>query len=77
MTSDTADLLFENLVVEAGLEFSLASGGGCDVHGGLATTEDDEIFLGGNGCAVEGSVGDVGLENLKIAGVDDLLSSVS
>jgi hypothetical protein len=39
-------------VVEAGLELALSRGGSGDVHGGLATTEDDEVLLGGDGGAV-------------------------
>ena len=60
MALDAADLVLEDLVVEAGFEFALPAGGGGDVHGGLAAAEDDEGFLGGDGRGVEGGVGGVG-----------------
>ncbi len=72
VTAHTADLVLEDLVVESGLELSLPSRRGGDVHGGLATSENDEIFLGGDGGAVERCIGRVGLENLKILGADEL-----
>lgn len=42
------DLVFEDFVVEAGFEFSLAGAGCCHVHGCLAATEDYEGFLWGD-----------------------------
>jgi len=54
------DLVFEDFVVEARFEFSLARGGGSYVHSGLAAAEDYEGFFGGDGGAVEGGVGGVG-----------------
>lgn len=72
MTTHATNLLLKHLVVEARLEFTLASRSGGDVHGSLAATEDDEVFLGGDGSGVEGGVGDVGLHNLEIGGIDDL-----
>lgn len=72
VTANTADLILEDLVVEAGFEFTLAGGGAGDVHGGLATTEDDKVLLRGHGGAVEGGVGDVGLDDLKVSGGDEL-----
>jgi hypothetical protein len=72
MATYTANLLGEDLVVEAGFEFTLAGGGGCDVHGGLATTEDDVVFYGGHGGAVEGGVGDVGLEDVESLDINEL-----
>lgn len=73
VAAHATDLLLEDLVVEAGLEFTLASGGGGDVHGGLATAEDN-VALGvrGDGGGVEGRVGDVGLEDFHGAGVVQL-----
>jgi hypothetical protein len=76
MASDAANLLLENLVVETRFELSLAGRGGCDVHGCLATSKNDKVFLWGDGGGVERSVGDVGLHDFEVAGVDDL-SSVS
>ena len=72
VATDTADLVLENLVVESGLELALAGGGRGDVHGGLATTEDDEILLGRDGGAVEGRVGGVGLHDREVASIDEL-----
>ena len=68
MAPDTADLVLEDLVVEAGLELALAGAGGGDVHGGLAAAEDDEVLLRGDAGAVERGVGGVGLEQLEVAG---------
>lgn len=67
-----ADLVLEDLVVEAGLELALSRGGSGDVHGGLATAEDDEVLLGGDGGAVEGGIGCVGLDDGEVAGRDEL-----
>ena len=65
VATHATDLLLEDLVVEARFEFTLARGSGCDVHGSLATAEDDELLgLRGDGGRVEGCVGDVGLEDL-------------
>jgi hypothetical protein len=72
VATDATNLLGEDLVVETGLEFTLAGRGGCDIHGGLATTEDNVVFYGGNGSAVEGCVGNVCLEDGKLFGVDEL-----
>ena len=63
-----ADLVLEDLVVEAGLELALASAGGGDVHGGLATAENDVVLLGSDTGAVERGVGGVGLQELEVAG---------
>ena len=72
MTTDTADLVLEDLVVESGLEFTLAGGCRCDVHGGLATTENDVFLLWRDGSGVEGGIGWIGLHDGEIAGRDDL-----
>lgn len=52
-------------MVEASFEFALAGGGGGDVHSRLATAEDDEVFLRGDGRGVERSVSNVGFEKLE------------
>lgn len=72
VATDTANLLLKDLVVEAGLEFALSRRGGCDIHGGLTTAEDDVLLLGGDGGAVEGCVGDVRLEDFELLGCDEL-----
>ena len=41
MTFHSTDFLFEDLVPEPGLEFTLSQRGGCDVHGILTTTKQD------------------------------------
>lgn len=68
----TADLVFEYLVVEAGFELPLPTGGGGDVHGGLAASEDHEGFFRGDGGRIEGSIGGVGFKGGEIAGGDEL-----
>lgn len=77
VAADPADLVLEDLVVEARLEFTLARGGGGDVHGGLATAEDDKVLLAGDAGAVERGVGGVGLHDLKVLGGDELGARVS
>lgn len=72
MSLDSSDFVFEDLVVEAGFEFALARGCGCDVHGCLAAAKDDEVLLWGNGGGVEGGVGYVGFEEGEVAGGDHL-----
>jgi hypothetical protein len=59
VTTHTTDLLHEDLVVEAGFEFTLARGGSSDVHGGLSSAEDNVVFYGCDRGAVEGGVGDI------------------
>ncbi len=76
MSTNTANLLLKDLVVETRLELSLASRGSCDIHGGLTTTEDNEILLWGDRSRVEWGIGDVGLHDLKVGGVDDLGGAV-
>lgn len=77
VASHTADLVLEDLVVEAGFEFTLAGRGSGDVHGCLTTSEDNKVFLGGDGGAVEGGVGGVGLEDFEVLGRDELWGRVS
>lgn len=72
VATHAANLLLEHLVVEASLEFTLACRSGGDVHGGLAASEDDEVFLGGDGGGVERGVGNKGLHDLEVGGIDDL-----
>lgn len=77
VATDTANLVFEDLVVESSLESTLATGSGGDFHGGLTTSEDDKVLLGGNGGAVKGSVCRVCLKGGEIASRDELGSLVS
>lgn len=72
MATNPTNLILEDLVVEPRLEFTLASGSGGDIHGGLTTTEDDEVLLAGDASAVEGGIGGVGLEDLEVPGGDEL-----
>lgn len=73
VTAHATNLALEDLVIETGLEFTLASRGGGDIHSGLTTTEDDVVLLAGDGSAVERGVGGVGLEDLEVLGCDELL----
>ena len=66
VTTHTPDLVFENFVVEASLEFTLASGGCSDIHRGLATTKNHVIFLRRDSGGIEWCVGRVGFENGQI-----------
>jgi hypothetical protein len=59
-------------VVETRLELALASGRARDVHGGLSTTQDDEVLLGCDGGRVQGCVGGVGLDDFEVAGRNEL-----
>lgn len=72
VATDTANLLFENLVVEPRLKLSLPGGCSCDVHGGLSTTQNDKLLLWRNSSTVEGGVCVICLENLEVAGRDEL-----
>lgn len=72
VATDAANLVLEDFVVEAGLELALASGGCGDVHGGLATAEDDEVLFAGDGGAVEGGIAGVVFEDGEVAGGDEL-----
>lgn len=72
MTPDTADLILKDLVVESGLEFTLALGSSSDVSGLLTTTEDDEILFRGKSSCVKRSVSNKGLEDLKVVHIDYL-----
>lgn len=75
VTTHTTNLLHKDLVVEAGFEFTLSRGCGCDVHGGLTSTENNVVFYGRDGGAVEGRVGNVRLEDGKVFGIDELKGS--
>lgn len=72
MTADASNLVFEDFVVEAGFELSLSAGGPCDITRLLATTEDDEVLLCCDSARVQGSVRNVGLEDLEGVGLDEL-----
>ena len=72
VTTDTANLLHEDLVVETSLKFTLAGRGGGDVHSGLATSEDNKVFHRCDSGAVEGSVGGIGFQDGKIIDCDEL-----
>lgn len=72
VATDTTDFVLEDLVVEAGFEFTLSGGGGGDVHGGLTTAENDEVFARGDGGGVEGGICDVGFEELQVSCRNDL-----
>ena len=72
VTAHATNLALEDLVVETGLEFTLAGRGGGDIHGGLTATEDNVVLLASDGSAVKRGVGGVGLENLEVLGCDEL-----
>lgn len=72
MTTDSANLVFKDLVVESRLELSLSRRGTGDIHGGLTTSEDDKVLLGCNGGTVKRGISGVGLENLEVLGGDEL-----
>jgi len=72
----SANFILKDLVVESRLELALSCTGGGDIHSGLTTAEDDKIFPGSYGGGVERRVCSVGLEDLEIAGADNLRSLV-
>ena len=72
VTTDSTDLLFENFVVETRFEFTLSGVGGGNVHGGLSSSENDEVLVGCDGGAVKRGVGYVSLHDLEVSGVDEL-----
>lgn len=61
-------LILKDSMVEASFEFTLPRRCCCHVHCGLTTAENYEVFFGGYGCGIKGSVGDIGFEDLKISG---------
>lgn len=65
MSLDSPDFILKNAVVKSSFEFALSGGRGGDVHGGLATAEDDEGFLRGYSGGVDGRVGDIGFQELE------------
>lgn len=76
VTTDTANLVFENLVVESSLESTLAVRGGGDFHGGLTTSQNNKVFLGANCGAVERGVCRVCLEGGEVASRDELFGRI-
>lgn len=68
VTLDTANLVLEDLVVKAGLEFTLAGGGCSDIHGGLTTSQNNVILFGCDGGAVQWGIGDVGFHDSEVTG---------
>ena len=64
--------IYTHFVVEASFEFTLAGGGGGDIHGGLTTTQNDEVLLGCHASSVERNVGDIGFEDGEVAGGQEL-----
>lgn len=71
MSPHSSNLILKDLMIEPRLEFTLSGTGSGDIHSGLSTAEDDEVFPGCYGCGIEWSVGGVGLENFEIAGADN------
>lgn len=76
VATDTANLVFENLVVESGLESTLAVGGGGDFHGGLTTSQNNEVLLGSDCGAVKRGVCRVSFEGREVASRDELLKGL-
>lgn len=72
VTSHTTNFVLEDFVIEPSLKLTLTGRSSGNIHSGLTTTEDDEFLLGGDSGTVEGCVGCIGLEDLKIAGRDEL-----
>ncbi len=68
VTLDTANLVLEDLVVETGLEFTLAGGGCSDIHSGLATSQNNVVLLSCDGGAVQWGIGDVGFHDSEVTG---------
>ena len=65
MSLDAPNLVLEDAMVKACFEFALAGGGGGHLVGCLATTEDDEIFLGGDSRRFERSIRNVGFQEVE------------
>lgn len=72
MAPDSSNLLHKKLVVEPRFELSLSRAGCGDVHGCLTSSKDHKVLHGRDSGAVEGSVGGVCLENLKVIRGDQL-----
>lgn len=65
MSLDAPNLVLEDAMVKACFEFTLAGGGGGHLVGRLATTEDDEVFLGGDSRRFERSIRNVGFQEVE------------
>ena len=72
MALDPANLILEDLVIEARLEFALPAARLGDVHGGLPAPQHDERFLGRQGGRVEGGLGGVLFQRGEVAGGEEL-----
>lgn len=72
VTTNTANLVFEDLVVKSSLELTLAGSGCGNIHGSLTTSEDNEILLGRNAGTVQWCVGGVRLQNLEVSNGDEV-----
>ena len=76
VTTNTANLLLKDLVIKSSFEFTLSRRGSSDVHSGLTTSQDDEVFFWCNRCTVERGIGNIGLHDFEIGSVDELCSLV-
>src|SRR5687768_12673922 len=76
VTSNSADFLFKDLVVEPRLELSLTGRSCGNIHSSLTSTENNVVLLWGDGSTIERSIGDVCLQNLEIRGIDKLCGFV-
>lgn len=72
MTADTANLVFENFVIEASLEFALTRRCCGHFRGGLTTTKNDIVLLRRHGGTVDGGVGRISLQDLQVVCGDKL-----
>lgn len=72
MTSNTPNLLLENLMVETSLKLPLSTRRRRHIHRSLSATQDNEVFLRRDGRAVQRRIADVRLHDLEIRGVDEL-----
>lgn len=70
---DATDFVFKDLVIEPCFEFTLASMCSCDFRCRLTTTQNNVVFLRSDCGRVQGSVGNVSLENREVAGGQNLI----
>jgi hypothetical protein len=59
VATHATDFLHKDLVVEACFKLSLSCRCSSNVHGSLSSTEDDIVFYGCDGGAVQWGIGDV------------------
>lgn len=76
VTSNSSDLVFENLVVKSCFEFALSCGCSGDIHGCLSASKNDKIFPRGYCSCIQWCISNEILQDLESSGREDFCSLV-